>query len=75
MFRWIKATFITEKFKVRINKTLSERITAENGVPQGSVISPILFLIIINDIYASDDPLLANLCLQMMGHYGHKEGT
>lgn len=39
--------------KVRIGNVLSDPFKMENGLPQGSVISVILFLIAINDIFSS----------------------
>ena len=39
------------KIKVRIGDTLSEPIDVDNGLPQGSVLSCILFLLIINSIF------------------------
>lgn len=36
--------------QVRVNNHLSEKIKLENGVPQGSVLSPTLFLISFNDV-------------------------
>ena len=49
MLRWIK-NFLTERQnQVMIDEDLSDVYQLENGTPQGSSISPILFLIMIND--------------------------
>lgn len=57
-------------FKVRINNSLSDTRTTEAGVPQGSVLGPVIFLFFINDmpkfakttlaIYADDTSILAH---------------
>lgn len=39
--------------QVRIGKELSSKHVVENGTPQGSVISPTLFSVMINDIYGN----------------------
>ncbi len=46
-------SYLTERVqRVEIDGALSEETLAKNGVPQGSVLGPLLFLLYINDIYA-----------------------
>lgn len=51
MYNWIK-DFVFDRFiQVRIGTVLSKRYMVDNGTPQGSVISPILFSIMMNDVF------------------------
>lgn len=47
------ANFLMKRFiKVRLNNIFSDKIEIENVVPQGSVISVILFSLAVEDIFA-----------------------
>ena len=50
MIRWIRAFLTTRTAEVCVNGTLSKRVRIKQGLPQGSVLSPILFLFFINDL-------------------------
>ena len=54
MYNWIKDFLENRKFQVKINESFSKKYNIDNGTPQGSSISPLLFLIMINDIKLSN---------------------
>lgn len=51
MFKWIKSFLSKRIIRVKVNGVLSEVYEVENGTPQGSIISPLLFSVMINDIF------------------------
>uniref|UniRef100_A0A3P9LEU6 Reverse transcriptase domain-containing protein n=1 Tax=Oryzias latipes TaxID=8090 RepID=A0A3P9LEU6_ORYLA len=53
IYNWIKGFLFDRYVQVRIGKSFSTRYVVDNGTPQGSVISPVLFSIMINDIFNS----------------------
>ena len=50
ILKWIESFLKNRTFQVRVNGNLSENGTLKNGIPQGSVISPLLFNFMLNDL-------------------------
>ena len=47
---FIKAFLTNRTFQIRIDSSYSQSKDLEHGLPQGSILSPILFSIMINDL-------------------------
>ena len=70
--KWISTWLSNRKQRVQLNGFMSDWIDAISGVPQGSVLGPILFLIFINDIdndlnckiskFADDTKIARKIC-------------
>lgn len=51
MYSWIKNFLEDRTIQVRVGGAISDVVFVDNGTPQGSVISPVLFNIMINDMF------------------------
>ena len=51
LYNWVRNFLCDRKIMVKVGTAYSSVVSVENGTPQGSVCSPVLFDIMINDIF------------------------
>jgi hypothetical protein len=52
---WIREFLLGRTQRVRVGGQLSEEVRVTSGVPQGSVLGPLLFLAYVNDILGNTE--------------------
>lgn len=55
LYNWVLEFLSERRFRVKVGADVSEEFEIVNGIPQGSVISPVLFNVMINDIFMNLD--------------------
>ena len=64
---FIKNFLQNRKIRVRVGDTLSLEYSLDNGTPQGSILSSILFILILNYMF-KNAPDVNNPCFFYVGH-------
>jgi len=61
IIKWISSLLSDRSIAIRVDGYLSNPHSINSGVPQGSVISPVLFILFINDLLSSTSSSIFSL--------------
>ena len=50
MVKWVRAFLQNRRTRVKVNNTLGKSFAIYQGLPQGAVLSPLVFLLFIDDL-------------------------
>ena len=62
LIKWISSFLSDRSIAIRVDGYLSNPHSINSGVPQGSVISPVLFILFINDLLSSTSSTIFFFC-------------
>ena len=62
-YDWMKAYLTDRRQFVIVNNCISESVKIRSGVPQGSILGPLIFCIFINDICNLNMNVNSKMCL------------
>ena len=69
MLNYIFNFIAPRTFQVEVSGTRSDPVPLDNGTPQGSVISPVLFMVMINDLVVKNDGMQQSIFADDLAYY------
>ena len=68
---WFRSYLLNRRQYVRINSTHSDSLPVTHGVPQGAILSPLLFCIYLNDLPSTTTSAKLSLTWTIQSYFYH----